>query len=141
MLTFIINGCVEHNNSDSKEKWKSEIIQTEKDFSAMALKEGIPKAFLKYADEDAVLMRNNVLISGKQSISDYFNSKSIPSNKVTLEWNPDFVDVSSSGDLAYSYGKYIFMVTDSIGNTNKSEGIFHTVWKRQEDDSWRFVWD
>ena len=58
-----------------------------------------------------------------------------------LVWKPDYVDVSESGDLAYTYGKYTFTSRDSTGRKVVSKGIFHTVWKRQEDGSWKFVWD
>ena len=44
---------------DTIKKWKIEILDTEKEFSEMASKEGIATAFLKYAAEDVVLMRNN----------------------------------------------------------------------------------
>ncbi len=30
---------------------------------------------------------------------------------------------------------------DSIGNDIDNKGVFHTVWKRQADGEWRFVWD
>jgi len=58
-----------------------------------------------------------------------------------LEWAPDFVDVSSSGDLAYTYGKFTFSFKDSLGNKVENKGIFHTVWKRQSNGEWKFVWD
>lgn len=50
------------------EQWKKEIRQTEKTFAEMAQKEGISAAFLTYAADDAVLLRNNQLIKGKQAI-------------------------------------------------------------------------
>ena len=86
ILLIGFTACEQHKGS--MEQWKQEIVDTEKAFAALALKEGIPTAFLSYAAEDAVLMRNNAL-----------------------------------------------------GNENSMEGIFHTVWKRQEDGSWKFVWD
>jgi ketosteroid isomerase-like protein len=49
--------------------------------------------------------------------------------------------VSACGDLGYTWGSYTFTATDSLGATHRSEGIFHTVWKRQPDGSWKFVWD
>ena len=61
--------------------------------------------------------------------------------KAKLEWIPDFVDVSASGDLGYTYGKYTITTIDSIGQTIKRGGIFQTIWKRQPDGRWRFVWD
>jgi len=122
------------------ERWKKEILETEQNFAKMAMEEGIEKAFLYYAAEDAVLLRNNNLITGKDAISRYFGEEK-QEDKVSLTWEPDFIDVAKSGDLGYTYGKYIFTSTDSNGNKVESKGIFHTVWKRQMDGSWKFVWD
>lgn len=121
------------------EKWKQEIVETEKEFSAMAQKEGIPAAFVAFAAEDAVLMRNNTLVIGKEALKE--NVEAAAAENVSLSWKPDFVDVAASGDLGYTYGQFIYTITDSIGNENVMEGVFHTVWKRQADGSWKFVWD
>jgi ketosteroid isomerase-like protein len=130
-------GC--NSRQDSLEKWKAEIVETENEFAAMAGQEGITEAFLAFAADDAVLMRNNALVIGKEAMKESLEASSRAD--VSLSWKPDFVDVSSSGDLGYTYGKFIYTLTDSLGNKKVQEGIFHTVWKRQEDGSWKFVWD
>ena len=137
---LILSSC-KMGKEKQTEQWKTEIRQTEQSFAEMAQKEGIPKAFLSYAANDVVLLRNNKLIKGKEALQAYYSQQPNPTEKVSLIWKPDFVDVSSSGDLGYTYGSYQYTVTDSLGNTKTSEGIFHTVWKRQPDGSWRFVWD
>ena len=105
----------------------------------MAQEEGISKAFLAYAADDAVLLRDNRLIIGKDSLrANFKNGKTDGGN---LKWKPDFVDVALSGDLGYTYGKYTYTTVDSTGNKQVAKGIFHTVWKRQTDGSWKFVWD
>jgi ketosteroid isomerase-like protein len=134
------NGNIEKEEV-SMEKWKEEIRAVEREFAEMADKEGIPAAFLKYAAEDAVLLRNDKLILGKEALRASYAGHKQGSGGVSLSWAPDFVDVSSSGDLGYTYGKYTYITTDSAGTKNAVEGIFHTVWKRQADGSWRFVWD
>ena len=140
-LVLGLFSCSVETEKDSAEKWKSEILETEEKFAKMAGEEGISKAFMTYAAEDAVLMRNNKLVIGKKNLSVLFeNQESKPKNE-KLSWEPDFVDVSASGDLAYTYGKYTYSFTDSAGTTVENEGVFHTVWKRQADGSWRFVWD
>ena len=134
------NGDLSFLKNDQK-KWKNEITETEQEFSEMASKEGISKAFLAYAADEAVLLRNNNLIIGIKAIEENFNNKSSVSRKVTLSWKPDFVDVSSSGDMGYTYGKYTYTTTDSLGISKVNKGFFHTVWKRQADGKWKFVWD
>ena len=140
-ITLIFYSCNTNRKKDNIEKWKSEIVATEQKFAEMSQKEGIPKAFLAYAAEDAVLMRNNSLIIGIEALKENYKNKNLDLDTVSLTWQPDFVDVSSSGDLGYTYGKYAYTTTDSVGNKNTIEGIFHTVWKRQTDGKWKFVWD
>ena len=141
LLTVSIYSCNTTMKQDSIETWKKEIVETEQAFAEMAQQEGIPKAFLAYAAEDAVLLRNNSLIIGKDSLRATYKNKAPDIGKVSLSWKPDFVDVAASGDLGYTYGKYVYKAIDAAGVENVSEGVFHTVWKRQADGSWKFVWD
>ena len=69
-----------------------------------------------------------------------FYSESSPSG-VSLEWSPDFIDVSPDGSLGYTYGRFTYSRTGEDGESKSSTGIFHTVWKRQPDGSWKYVWD
>ena len=118
--------------------YKAQIIKTEKEFEAAAKSEGLASAFSRYADETAVISRGGRLVKGKDSIRMFYEKT--PAG-VHLSWTPDFVDVAASGDIGYTHGKYLYEVTDSLGKPIQSRGIFHTVWKRQSDGSWRFVWD
>lgn len=139
-LLLIFIACGESTNkADLMEQWKSEVVDTEKAFNALAQEEGLAKAFEYYAADDGVINRRKTVIQGKSAIGQYYVEDEKPGDKLT--WDPTFVDVSQSGDLAYTYGDYTFTYLDSLGNEKVSQGIFHTVWKRQEDGKWRFVWD
>lgn len=137
---LVLISCNMETKNNSIEQWKQEILTTEQEFAAMAKKEGIKKAFLNYAADDVVLLRSKKLVEGKKAMDEFFG---IPneSEHENLEWAPDFVDVAASGDLGYTYGKFTYSAIDSIGNKVESSGIFHTVWKKQPDKTWKFVWD
>ena len=101
---------------------------------------GIAEAFWYYADSNAVIKRkNDSLIKGKEAIKNFYSDNFYKT--ATVSWSPDFIDVSGNGDLGYTYGKYLWQSKDSSGKINESRGIFHTVWKKQKDGSWRYVWD
>ena len=138
-ILFSIIIFMSCTNSANIENYKNEILLAEKAFADMAREQGIQNAFLAFAADSAVLSRNNKILKGRNDFIAYF-SNPIWQN-ARLEWAPDFIDVAASGDLAYSYGSYSFSATDSNGTTTTSSGIFHTVWKRQKDGSWKFVWD
>ena len=121
------------------EELKASVAETETSFAQMAADSGIAKAFFHFADDKAVIMRGNKIIPGRDGIRSYIESRRIPGSR--LEWFPTFVDVAKAGDMAYTYGDYTFSYPDSTGTMQSTKGIFHTVWKRQDDGSWRFVWD
>ncbi|MGE0076901.1 MAG: DUF4440 domain-containing protein [Bacteroidales bacterium] len=139
-LVLIVAACKNRTTVVDKERCKQEIIQTERDFAKMVKEQGLQAGFTFFADSNAVIRRGNeTLIKGKKEIEEnYGNSRY---KDVVLEWEADFVDVSESGDLGYTYGHYSFESRDSVGNPINATGIFHTVWKRQSDGSWRYVWD
>lgn len=138
-LLVFLAGCAGGNAERRKEKAKNEILQAEKAFQKLAIEQGTGAAFVAFADDQATIVRGNKLVVGKELIREWYGHRKGP--KTELYWTPDFVDASASGDLGYTYGKYKFIVTDSLGARKESTGIFHTVWKRQKDGSWKFVWD
>jgi ketosteroid isomerase-like protein len=122
------------------EKVKNEIFLTEKAFEKMASDQSIAAAFFTFADENAVINRgNDSLIHGREGIRNYYSNPKLQNAKVN--WTPDFVDVSEDGTIGYTFGKYEWKVIKGEGDTLVSRGVFHTVWKRQKDGSWKYVWD
>ena len=79
------------------------------------------------------------LIHGKENIKNFYSADYYKT--ASVKWSPDFIDVAEKGDMAYTYGKYIWQSKDSSGKTNEFKGVFHTVWKKQKDGTWKFVWD
>lgn len=119
---------------------KQEIEKAEKDFEQMAADKGIADAFYFFADSNATIKRqNDTLIHGRESIKNFYSTPFY--QKATVKWSPDFVHASENGDMGYTYGKYVWSSTDSMGKPISFTGVFHTVWKRQVDGSWKYVWD
>ncbi len=140
LLVMVFCSCQQGDDGDKKEQAKKEIAQAEKEFETMAAEEGIAAAFSYFADSTAVMKGNNdSLIHGKDGIGNLFSAKRFKT--ATVKWSPDFIDAAASGDLGYTYGKYLWQSKDSTGKINENRGVFHTVWKKQKDGSWRFVWD
>ena len=145
VLVFLVMGCAENKspqsdmNESKRTEWIEQIRKSEEEFNNMAADKGLKEAFLYFADTNAVLMRGDKIIKGHSEISKYMSESSLID--VSLSWAPDYIDVSDSGDMGYTYGKYNFSATDSTGNQVSSSGIFHTVWKRQSDGSWKYVFD
>lgn len=130
-------GC---QPSKLESELKTEILEAEKAFQKMTTEKGIAEAFYVFADENAVIKReNDTLIIGKNNIKAYYANKSLENAEVI--WSPDFIEVSESGDMAYTYGKYLWKIKDSKVIVQELKGVFHTIWKRPQDGSWKYVWD
>lgn len=139
VLIFLLAACNQPSSAEDIERWKEEIVAVEKAFNDMAQAEGLVKAFEFYAADDGVIRRGKKVIQGKAAIAKWYENDVKPNE--TLTWRPTFVEVSQSGDLAYTYGDFTFTYPDTLGAQKQNKGIFHTVWKRQSDGNWRFVWD
>jgi ketosteroid isomerase-like protein len=140
-ITVLFIQCkhASHNTS-TKDLAIINIQMAETAFAEMAANKGIAEAFKYFADEEAVIKRkNDTLIKGKKNIAAYYLQPFYKTSSVT--WKPDFIDASEDGTLGYTVGKYIWKSTDSTGKINIFKGVFHTVWKKQKDGNWKYVWD
>ena len=121
-------------------KAKDEILAAEKAFCEAAKTKGVAEAFYLFADTNAIIKRkNDSLVMGRDDIRSIYADPKY--NDVTVTWAADYVDVSDDGTLGWTYGHYEWVTKDSAGQDVKFTGVFHTVWKKQKDGSWKYVWD
>ena len=50
-------------------------------------------------------------------------------------------DISSSGDLGYTYGTFEFRSKDKDGKPTVDYGKYTSIWKKQADGSWKVALD
>lgn len=136
---MFLAACSSGPRTAGKAKAIREIIQAEQNFEKMAAEQGLAAAFAFFADSAAVVNRGEKVIHGRDSIRIIYSNPRY--RQVKLSWKPDFVEVSGSLDLGYTYGKYTFTRQDSTGHSTTAQGIFHTVWKKQANGEWKYVWD
>lgn len=137
---LLLFGCTQKTEIKNSSYFREQIFKVEDDFKNLSQSKGISEAFYTFADDNAVIKReNDTLIRGKENIKKYYSNPKF--KKASVTWKPDFIEVSKDGEMAFTYGKYIWTVKDSLGNKKDFKGVFHTVWKKQKDGSWRYVWD
>jgi len=136
-MLLLFQSC---NKKADNEELINSVFQTEKAFEKMAADSGIAIAFRNFADENGVILRaKDSIIVGKKNIYEYYNTEN--TKNATVNWTPDKIEVSDDGTLAYTYGKYTWKIRHSNDSITIQKGIFHTVWKRQPDKKWKYVWD
>lgn len=140
IITIItaLTSCV--GSVPDREKVKAQIFEVESKFCDYIKQNGIAEGFAFFADDSATILRGrDSLIKGKRAIYHYYSNPQFMGAKV--DWKPEFVEISKCGDLAYTYGSFIWKVPTGNADTLVFKGIFHTVWKRQTDGTWKYVWD
>ena len=138
-LLFLISlfcfSC-QTNNIDQKTETQNVII-TDIEFSNFSEKHGMKKAFLKFADKNAVILKSHSIpIVGKENIGKSYTNLS--DTGFTLVWKPSYGYASISADLAYTYGTYTLSVRN---DTFETKGTYVSIWKKQDDGKWKWVLD
>ena len=89
-----------------------------------------------HTDDASLLPPNAPIITGKEAIR-AFVSKLISTPGWAASWQTTKIEVSRSGDLAYSYGTQETTVDDAEGNPVTDQQKWVAVWKKQPDGSWK----
>lgn len=118
---------------------EEQIKQADIEFSDYSRLHGFKEAFLKFMASDAVILRDNSFpIEGEESVRKEFAGDD---GGYTLTWYPAFASVSASLELGYTYGLYEMSIKDEKGETSVRKGTYVTIWRKQNDSLWKFVFD
>ena len=121
-------------------KLSDEIHEVENAFCHYGKIYGVGSAFVMFAAEDAVINRNNRIYKGKEEIGLFYSSLKV--KILSLEWSPSYIDGSEDMTMAYTYGNYEMKhLAENESEIQESRGIFHTVWKKQKDGTWKYVYN
>jgi len=131
---------IKHSTVSASPKATAETL---KQFEGELMKAAADKGsqgYMSYYADDAVEVPNGApLIQGKVEIAKGMGFLDDKNNQ--LLWTPVGADMSSSGDLGYTYGNFEFHSKDKAGNAVVEHGKYTSIWKRQKDGSWKVVLD
>jgi len=96
-------------------------------------------AFSMLIDNDARFIGNSVL-RGRDDIVEAW-SVFFSVDGPELVWQPQFIEVLGSGDLAFSRGTYRSRSRDENGVLLEEWGTFNSVWRRNGAGKWHIIFD
>jgi hypothetical protein len=105
------------------------VVAAERAFAADAPSMGIAGSFNKWSTPDAILIGGGQVLR----IGEAYPDGPRPPDEPLLEWWPNFAGISRSGDLGFTTG--------GVQVGGRRTGHYFTVWKRQADGSWKWVYD
>lgn len=143
LLTLLVACCLAplaRRSTAAPPKATAETLRKMEADLMQATLEGGSIAYMSYYADDAVELPNGAgILSGKAAIAKTMDF--LDNNDNRLTWSPVGADISSSGDLGYTYGTYEFRSKDKDGNPVIEHGKYTTVWKLQKDGNWKVALD
>jgi len=113
--------------------------QLEAEFMKAAAEKG-SEGYMSYYALDSVELPNGApAIQGKANIAKTMGFLDDKNNH--LSWTPVGADISGSGDLGYTYGTFEFRSKDKDGKPTVERGKYASIWKLQQDGTWKVVLD
>ena len=132
MLVLFLVGCCCEKKTDP-----SVLIKTDREFSGMSVEKGLNKAFIYYAADSVVKIREgNFPIIGKDNMAKIYLSSA--DTGMILKWYPIKAEVAESNDLGYTFGNWEMYLK---AKDTTMYGNYITIWKKQIDGTWKYVLD
>ena len=115
-----------------------ELVKMEAAFEQATLERGLDGFMSFFAEDGVVLMPNIGPVKGRAAIR---KTKEVGFSRpgFSLRWKPEYADIAASGDLGYTYGPYTLTFTGADGKKVTRTGRYFTIWKKQQDGSWKVM--
>ncbi len=138
LLVFTLIGCSQPKIDKKAEGEK--VMQISKEWSEVASSGDVEKTVSYWADNAVMIAAGQPPLDGKQAIRQMVEeSFKIPGFRIS--WQPQSVEVSESGDMAYLIENSQVAFKDSTGNTITQNNKAVSIWKKQSDGKWKNVVD
>ena len=116
------------------------IMQLSKEWSKVASEGNVEKTVQYWANDAVVISAGQPVYNGKQAIQKMVEeSYKMPGFRIS--WQPQSVEVSESGDMAYLLENSQISFTDSTGHPIMINNKAVSIWRKQADGSWKNVVD
>jgi len=133
-LSLIILSCNQQRVDKKAEGEK--VMQLSKEWSEVASTGDVQKTVSYWTDDAFVMSAGQPPLNGKPAIRQMVEeSYKMPGFRIS--WQPQSVEVSESGDMAYMIENSQVSFTDSTGKpvTVKNKAV--SIWRKQPDGSWK----
>lgn len=138
-LVLFLSTCGQQGPPDTRSADESAIRDLDAQWSKTAETKDLDGIVSYYSDDASVLPPNAPIATGEQPIRDAWAS--LLAQGASVSWQSSKVEVSRSGDLAYTTGSYHSSMKDSLGKLVTDHGKYVEVWKKLADGKWKTVVD
>ncbi|MBD3615178.1 MAG: nuclear transport factor 2 family protein [Gracilimonas sp.] len=137
-LLLLFMGCAEVNFDKEEETQK--LMQLSREWSEVASTGNIDSLMTYWADDAVMMPPDQPPLRGKEAIRSFIEaSGQVPGFEVS--WEPLSAHISNDGSMAYLIEKNQMAFNDSLGSRVVENNKVVTVWRKNEDGSWKNVID
>ena len=137
LLLILIGTLATLGCSPSTDVLKNEVLETDKAFSALSKEKGTKVAFIQYAADEVIKPSpNSQPLIGKDALIKSFEGAK---QDFELTWEPLKADVA--GHIGYTFGNYFLKTRTPDLRDTVLYGNYVSIWKKQNDGSWKYVLD
>ena len=111
---------------------EQQLLELERQLSATAQTEGLGGALAPVMATNGMVIRPGVMLSGTEEIT---RGLAPPANAGPIYWQPDRVEVSNSGDMGMTSGRYVQV----IAGAEAQQGRYVVVWRRDGAGDWKVL--
>ena len=138
LLVLTWAGCSQPKVDKKAEGEK--VMQLSKQWSEVAASGDIEKTVNYWAENAVMMSAGQPVLNGKQAIRQMVE-ESFKMPGFRISWQPQSVEVSESGDMAYIIENSQVAFNDSTGNIITQNNKAVSIWKKQSDGTWKNVVD
>lgn len=111
---------------------EQQLLELERQLAATAQTEGLGGALAPAMHPEGVVIRPGVMLVGTEEIT---RGLAPPAGAGPIYWQPDRVEVSGSGDMGMTSGRYVQVITGAEAH----QGRYVMVWRRDGSGDWKVL--
>jgi ketosteroid isomerase-like protein len=134
-LPVLFCACGTHVDMDAA---REAVRKADADFSKASERRDF-NAWLAFVAEDARFFASGGVREGRRQVGDAWKPFFAPGGP-KLVWEPTLAEVSRSGDLGYTSGRYL-LTAEGPGGAEESRGRYVTIWRKGTGERWQVVMD
>lgn len=116
-----------------------DLMEADRAFARATAERGVDGWVEAFA-ADGMMFRNARPVVGHDAIRQAMQP-ALDSERFTLTWEPVAGEISSAGDLGYTWGEWESRTTGEGGAVTVSSGTYVTIWRHRPGRGWKVALD
>lgn len=120
---------------------RAALMDADREFAQAFAERGV-EGWVSFFDDKGIQLPGGTAAAwGREEIEELAGRLFAAPNFTSLTWEPVYAQVAAAGDLGYTLGTYEATGTGEEGEELTQQGNYVTIWRKQEDGSWKVAFD